>query len=459
MAKQKASSLSSDIRDTSILGVVTWIIYAVTATVTATVGPKGLVFSNDTFFSAYPAWTIAQLQTINIDTVTQLTRSGWAFILDGHLRSDRFPGAIFWAVPFYLIGGSDTFTIGPSAIAAATASAITIVFMHRALLSLVNRKTALAAAVLLAFGTAMWSVSADSLWTHPTTLMGLAIGSWAMTRSHFAIAGLGYAVAILSRPHTAVVAAAVGIWESITRKSIRPALLVGATSLLGLIGLVAWNKVNANSWDIFPGTYGGRFDAAISTGDGGQAKPDLWGADLVATFFSPLRGIFFYSPFLLALLPGVIKAWRVAPAWVRSSTVGAGLYLLVQLAGNVWIGATDFFGYRLTLEPLLLVTPLLALAWQEWTSQITSARRVFGVLAALSLWWFAVGSVTRSPDLNGLSQDLPWTQWQVPLAIQAHQPGVWLAAAVFVAAVGYLVWPITSPPVAAKPEGKPKKKN
>ena len=52
MAKQKTSSQSSDIRDTSILGVVTWVIYAVTATVTATVGPKGLVFSNDTFFSA-----------------------------------------------------------------------------------------------------------------------------------------------------------------------------------------------------------------------------------------------------------------------------------------------------------------------------------------------------------------------------------------------------------------------
>jgi hypothetical protein len=457
VAKQKTTSLSSDVRDTSILGVVTWIIYAVTATVTATVGPKGLVFSNDTFFSAYPAWTIAQLQTINIDTVTQFTSSGWAFILDGNLRSDRFPGAILWAVPFYLIGGGDTFSIGPSAIAAATASAITIVFMHRALLSLVNRKTALAAAVLLAFGTAMWSVSADSLWTHPTTLMGLAIGSWAMTRSHFAIAGLGYAVAILSRPHTAVVAAAVGIWESTTRKSIRPALLVGATSLLGLIGLVAWNKVNANSWDIFPGTYGGRFDAAISAGDGGQAKPNLWSADLAATFFSPLRGIFIYSPFLLALLPGVIKAWRVAPAWVRSSTVGAGLYLLVQLAGNVWIGATGFFGYRLTLEPLLLVTPLLALAWQEWTSQITIARRAFGALAAISLWWFAVASITRSPDLNGLLQELPWTQWQVPLAIQAQQPAVWLGATVFVAAVGYLVWPMTNPPVAAKPESKTKK--
>jgi hypothetical protein len=196
---------------------------------------------------------------------------------------------------------------------------------------------------------------------------------------------------------------------------------------------------------------------AISAGDGGQAKPNLWSADLAATFFSPLRGIFIYSPFLLALLPGVIKAWRVAPAWVRSSTVGAGLYLLVQLAGNVWIGATGFFGYRLTLEPLLLVTPLLALAWQEWTSQITIARRAFGALAAISLWWFAVASITRSPDLNGLLQELPWTQWQVPLAIQAQQPAVWLGATVFVAAVGYLVWPMTNPPVAAKPESKTKK--
>jgi hypothetical protein len=29
-----------------------------------------------------------------------------------------------------------------------------------------------------------------------------------------------------------------------------------------------------------------------------------------------------------------------------------------------------------------------------------------------------------------------------------------LAATAFVAAVGYLVWPMTNPPVAAKPEGK-----
>ncbi|MEI6365241.1 MAG: hypothetical protein WCO59_06115, partial [Actinomycetes bacterium] len=61
MPRSSKNVLGSDKSESAILGIVTFIVYALTATVTATVGPKGLVFSNDTFFSAYPAWTIAQL--------------------------------------------------------------------------------------------------------------------------------------------------------------------------------------------------------------------------------------------------------------------------------------------------------------------------------------------------------------------------------------------------------------
>ena len=436
-------------RDTWILFVLVVIVYVATATVSVTVVGKRAYFSNDVFFSAYPAWTIAKLQTLNIDTViTQLgIKSGWGFIVGDHLRSDRFPGPILWAVPFYLIAGGSRFSIGPSAVAAAVGTAIAVALMHRVLLQVVGRRTALGGALSFALATGAWSVSADSLWTHPTCLMGLALGTWMLARGNFAASGIGYAVAILSRPHTAVVAAITGIWESVVRRSWRPVVLTGLTSAVGLALLLGYNKLNAGSWDIFPGSYNGRFDAAINTGTGGQAQPTLWTGDIAATFFSPLRGLFVYSPFLLVLIPGIPAAWRAAPSWVRSSAIGAAVYFVIQLAGNTWIGATDIFGYRLPLEPLLLSSPLLALSYTAWTTRWAWSRWAFAVLSAVSVWWFAVGAVTRTPALNSLREEVPWSEWQVPLAVKAHSPIVLLLAAVL--AVG-VPWALSRIPTSSR---------
>lgn len=432
MAKKRPAEKDRFVKATWILFGGVLVAYLFTATYAI-----GRVPINDTFFTAFPAYTLGKLGTLNIDAVMNYTDRGWAFIQDGHLRSDRFPGAILIAAPFYAIAGGGQFSLGPSAVVAALTTATAVALLHRTLLRIVGLRTATGGALLFAFGTAAWTVAADGLWTHGPTLMGLSLASWALGSERFAIAGLGYALAILSRPHTAIVAAIAGTWQAISSRSWRPIVLIGSTSVLGLVGLLAYNRVNAGSWDIFPGSYGGRFEAATSVGDGGQAKPGVWAGDIFATLLSPARGALFLSPFLLLAVPGLIGAWRRAPVWVRSSVGGAVAYLVIQLAGNTWIGATGIFGNRLVLESLLLSAPLLALSWEIWGARRVWAVRVMAVFAFLSVWWFAVASVVAAVDLGAIDPAPRWTKWAVPQAVTAAGPAVWAGAA---ALAGFVIW-------------------
>ena len=317
---------------------------------------------SDATYTSSPAWALAQNHSLNLEVLPK--SAIWGFPVGDHVRSDRFPGAILFATPFYWFAGSADFSVGPGAVSAAVATALAVVVFHRTLLTLVRPTTALAACAVVAFATPFWTVAGHSAWTHGPSLLGLSVGAWAMTKHWYAAAGLGYAFAILSRPHTAVVPAVVGLWESVSTRSLRPAVSIGLTSVLGVLALLLWNRVNANEWSLLVGSYSGRADAAVTTGGTGQAKGQLWLNDVTGMLVSPLRGILVFSPFLLLLLPGLAGAWRVSPAWVRSSAVGGGVFLVVQLSGNTWTGGLGFFGYRLPLEALFLAAPLLALSRQ-----------------------------------------------------------------------------------------------
>lgn len=446
MAKGRTAT-SSHVKATWTLFACVLAVYLLTASY-----ETGRVLINDTFFSAYPAYTLGTSGTLNIDSIVQYTTKGWAFILDGNLRSDRFPGPILLATPFYAIAGGDTFSLGPSAVVAALTTAAAVALLHRTLLRVVGLRTSTGAALLFAFATAAWTVSADGLWTHGPTLMALSLATWALGSQRYAVSGLGYALAILSRPHTAVVAAIAGVWESVTKRSWRPVVTIGATSALGFIGLLVYNRINSNAWDIFPGTYGGRIDAATSSGVGGQAQADLWAGDIAATFLSPARGLLVLSPFLILCLPGVVTAWRNAPGWVRSSVVGAGLYLVVQLAGNTWIGANGIFGNRLVLEPLLLMSPLLAMGWEAWGEQRRWARWGMVALGGLSIWWHGVAAVVPAADLGALLPSPAWSEWAVSTAVTAAEPAAWFGAAVFAVVVMMVTTRLPAPgPAAQKP--------
>jgi len=441
---------------------VSWLLFFGTLAVFFFTANRSTVFfANDTIYVAQPAWTLGFGGSLNIDQFSESTVANWTILFDGHKRSDRFPGAILFTVPFYAVAHSNVFSVVPSALAAAVACSAAVVILHRLLLNLVSARTALAASLLFAFATSIWTVASDAIWSEGPTILALALATWALTKQSWVLAGLGYAFAILSRPHTAVFAAVAGLWEGITRRSWAPILKIGAVSVLGFVGLLIWNKLNSGQWDIFPGSYGRRIESATLVTSGGQAQGSEWGKDYLATFFSPLRGLFVYSPFLLLLLPGLVRAWRVAPPWVRSTAVGGVAYLVVQLAGNSWLGGQGFFGYRLILPSLFAWWPLLTLAWQQWTVKASWSRYAFYGLAAISMWWFAQGSlVFRLDDVNADSVFYTtWSSWQAGRIIGFAGPFGWVAAAVFVGALAFLVSlvPAEDPSVESVKKRKGKK--
>ena len=415
-------------------------------------------FFNDALYTAFPSWTLVHDHSLNIRSVKldYGYRNGFFVqledfrlnakgdIVGGRVFSDRFPGSIIFAVPFYALAGLATFSMVPANIAASVATAGAIAIMYRILLAIAPRKTALAATLLLAFATGMWTVASDTLWSEGPTLLALSLATWALTKNSYVLAALGYGLSIFCRPHTAVIGACSGIWLSITQRRFRPVvfLAIGCSAGLGL--LITYNHANLGRWSILTGSYAPRISSAISTSkSGGQATITNWSGDYFNTFLSPLHGLFVYSPFLLVLLPGVYAGWKVAPAWVRSSAVGAVIYLIVQLAGNSWIGGDGYFGYRLVLVSLFLCVPLLVLSWQEFVSGYRWMRVAFAVLAVASLWWFALGSVTSNKFLGGVNGigAAKSSDFQVLSAIHAHPPGAWLMAALFAGVIAWIIWP------------------
>src|SRR5690606_6780994 len=55
------------------------------------------------------------------------------------------------------------------------------------------------------------------------------------------LSGLGFGLAILVRPHIAVIAATIGIWVGVTRRDWKPTALTALGSSAGLVALLAYN--------------------------------------------------------------------------------------------------------------------------------------------------------------------------------------------------------------------------
>lgn len=421
----------------------TWLLFlGLLALYTLTANRDLKAVINDVLYVAQPAWSLAVRGTANLEGLFTLSGiNAWTVQVGEHLRSDRFPGAIVLTIPFYGVArwSVPSFFLWPSAVAAATVAASTMAVMHRVLLCVVRPRAALGGVLALALGTATWSVAADAMWTEGPTMLGLAIAMWALARGRTGGVIAGYALAAVSRPHASVFAFITAAWSA-TQRRWRPAVVATGGGLAGLLAVVVWNRVNAGQWTLLPGSYTGRPEAALNAAPGGQATGLEWANDLICTFVSPLRGLFVYSPFVLLVLPGLARAWRAAPSWVRSSALGGVVYLVVQLAGNTWIGG-PVFGYRLILPSLVAWWPLLTMAYERWTARRVWARWAFVALAAASIWWFTQGASVLPVDyLAANPQEYTvWLSWNVPTFTRFAGPFAWIGGALLVGAVGWVL--------------------
>lgn len=392
---------------------------------TATLGEQQ---SPDPLAAAVPAWQFVTHGNLILDEFEGMLP--WFIDIGERIVSNRTPGIIFFGIPFYWLVGTDPEappSLLPAAFAAATASAGAMTLLHLVFRRLARPSTAMAAALIAGVATSTWSVSADALWGHGPNQLWLAAAMLALAAERYWSSGVGFGLAVFTRPQLAVIAAVAGIWSGVRRRSLWPIAFVGVPALLGLIALLYYNSV------IFG-------EVSVAGGYGDYVTRNLvsrpwwhYGEQIAGTLLSPDRGLLVMSPLLLALLPGLLRAWRVAPSWVRASAVGGVVYMLVQLRINHFSGGDNFYSYRLSIEMLTMAAPLLLLAYQEWTARTAIRKRIFSGLVLLSIAIQGLGAVYYEPDYVERSA---WTHirvWNV-----AQDAG--LIVVTLIAIVGVLLW-------------------
>jgi hypothetical protein len=136
-------------------------------------------------------------------------------------------------------------------------------------------------------------------------------------------------------------------------------------------------------------------------------------AGLVGLLVSPSRGLFVFSPVLLAGVAGGVLVWRSkARDPLRFLTAGALVLLALYSCWGTWWGGSGF-GYRLILEIVPVLILLLPLAWNRSIRRSPLLRGVFFVLLGFSIYAQFLGAHVY-PSAFGDNLDLePARLWDV----------------------------------------------
>lgn len=337
--------------------------------------------------------------------------------LHGHQVVFRSPGAVAAGIPAYLWSrgtAPEDFSLVPASTLAVLLTLLTLGLFARALLPHLGHAATMVSVSALALATPVWSVSADSLWPHTVTLLGISGMAWAASRSplgSWAMVGAFGGIALWGRLHASLVVAVLGLVVSARRRTPRPAVTAGFVSAAFLAGATAWSRWVYGEWDP-AGGYASMDVYATRAAEGERWDQVL---NLAGLWVSPGRGLLVVTPCILLLVPALVRSWRGLPDWATALLLGGLAYSLAQGLMNVFAGGTGFYGYRLMLETMACAFPALALS----AARAGRVARVLlpGLLGA-QVVAVAVGAVRSAysvdPEEAWSSNALWWAVTDVP---------------------------------------------
>ena len=304
----------------------------------------------------------------------------------------RFPGVIAIGLPAYWLAHAldqaDEMTVVPGALTAAGASALALLLMFLALRTRLSERRAAVSALLLGFATPVWSISADAVWPHTVTVLGIAGMAWASATRRWWAVGLFGGIALWGRLHAAVIVAVMGVALGWLRRRPSITVVVGTVSAVFLVLLCAWTRWMYGTWNP-TGSYN---DSAFDVAPRGIERL----TNQLGMWVAPDRGILVWTPVLLLLAPALFRAWRGLPDWSRALLVGGLAYTVIQTFLITFTGGDNFYGYRLGLEMLACAAPAYA-----FSAPLAGdlARRLLTPVLALQVTAFLIGAVFNSAFL------------------------------------------------------------
>lgn len=389
----------------------------------------------DIFGVAFPVWSVVERGTIDVQPYEET--SPWFFESQGRYVSNRWPGTMVFALPVYAVASplvsDDVPALWPATITACVVAAAAAAALFALAYVTHGAAAAWIAGSVAAFGTGLWTVAAESLWTHGPGVLMIALALHALRRRRQWLAGVWFGCLGLIRLHLLVAVAIVGYVLARERRDAWTLVRLGVPSAIGLVLYLLY--------------------AGHLTGDGVLAMlpyafeaPEGWQrlANLAGLVVAPRVGLLVYTPVIVCCAPRVRAAWREAADWERAAFVGAVVYLLVQFQSNFFFGGFGFYGYRLPLEGLALAFPLLVRSGVLFMRASRTRAAALAGLAAYSVCVSAIGAVFFRGETG---VDLPaWTTfgpWQA-LAGQAW-PTTVIVCALSVAVISAAAWAAAAP--------------
>jgi hypothetical protein len=280
------------------------------------------ISAGDTFPARYLPFAIWRYHSVVLDPIAPLTAQGrgktafWMVSVPGGHTLSLYPVVLpVLLAPLYLPAAEALYVRGwteerldrtarvMEKLSASLVAALSAALLYLLLRRRVAAPTARLLTVAYAFGTSTWVIGSQALWQHGMAEL-LVIGALLFltapcTAPRALAAGLLLGLIAGNRPPDVVLAAALGAY-GLFWAGRRAALLAAAAALpMGLVLL--YNLGMAHK---IAGAYGWRGDASFF-------QHDLL-SGLAGLLFSPTRGLFVFSPFLLFL----VLAWRPLPRGV-----------------------------------------------------------------------------------------------------------------------------------------------
>jgi hypothetical protein len=335
------------------------------------------ISAGDTYPARYLPFAIWQHHSLRLDPIAPLTAQGrgdtafWMVPVPGGHIISLYPVVLpVLVAPLYLPavvslswqGGTDARLDHMARVMEKLSASLVTALSASLLYLLLRRRVAAPAALLLtltyAFGTTTWVISSQALWQHGMAEL-LVIGTLLLltgpcTTPRALAAGLLCGLIAANRPPDVVLAAALGAYGLFWAG--RRAALLAAAAALPLALVLLYNLGVAGH---FAGAYGLMGKAAFLQHD---LLPGLGGL-----LFSPTRGLFVFSPFLLFL----VLAWRHLPRdrgehGERGLTLALGVGVVLQVllyAKSDWRAGISWGPRYLTdLLPILvwMLAPVVA---------------------------------------------------------------------------------------------------
>jgi hypothetical protein len=348
----------------------------------------------DCIAAPYAAWSLVRNASFDLSPYPELEQfvPGTILELDDGRRISRVPpGSTIAALPLvapFALASERPLSSGKMRrlgkwVAALYVSGAVVLFYSLCLV--LAPAGARAATLVFAFGTCVFSVASQGLWSHGPALFWLMLSLYLLVSSderasgaRFALIGFALGMAVATRPATALFGMATlaalgwrGRWQAVVG--------VGVGALLPAAGLYAYNL------HYFAQPFsGGYIDLA-----------DMWttpfSVGLSGLLVAPSRGVLVYTPALL-LVPWGFRALVKRDAgggnFARTMLLfwlgGVVASLLLHARSNWWSGEWSY-GPRYLIESMPVLCALLALAVASPRFQSDRGKRVVAVLAALSV--------------------------------------------------------------------------